>query len=164
MSPPLPCGGTFKCGYNDGTQGPQLTYHNTVTGPDEPRHGMSASAGPVLHHTTRGNIFDVSGTVVYDNTESPTNSFDYDLLRPGASWDTGPGDYQHAIYGEPIFAASGPYGGTYGHFLDPSSPGHRAGTPVPNFSDGADGTVLSDPDVGAFDQRFPPLQYGPSLE
>jgi hypothetical protein len=154
----------FKCGYEDGIQGPQLVYFNTITGPDGPRHALGAWAGPVYNATTRDNIFDVEGTVISDDTESPTNSFDYDLLRPGARWKTGEGDYEHAIYGNPVFAPSGPYGGGYGLFLDPSSPGYRAGTAVANFGDGADGSPIDDPDVGAFDERFPPLLFGPTLE
>jgi hypothetical protein len=163
-SDPSARGTTFKCGYNDGTQGPQFTYHNTVTGPDEPRHAISASAGPVYNHTSRNNIFDVGGTVVYDNTESSTNSFDWDLVRDGASWDVGPDNYLNVVHGSPVFAASGPYGGSFGLFLDPTSPGYRSGTAVPNFSDGADGSPITDPDVGAFDDRFPPLRFGPNLE
>jgi hypothetical protein len=154
----------FKCGYNDGTQGPQFTYFNTITGPHGPRHALGAWAGPVYNATTWDNIFDVEGTVVSDDTESTTNSFDYDLMPPGAWWNTGDGDYEHAIYGSPVFVPTGAYGGSYGLFLNPSSPGHRAGTAVANLGDGADGSPLDDPDVGAFDERLPPLHFGPALE
>ena len=153
----------FKCGYEDGVQGPQLNFFNTVTGPNAPRNALGPWAGPMYNTTTRDNIFDVDGTPVSDDTASATNSFDYDLLHPDASWDTGDGDYEHVIYGVPVLVPTGPYGGSYGRFLDPSSPGYRAGTAVPNFGDAADGSPIDDPDVGAFDERAAPLRFGPTM-
>lgn len=155
-------GTAFKTGHNlGGVQGPQYTYNNTITGPHECMNAIGAAAGPIVNHTSRNNIFDVTGSPVYDGTQSTSNDFDYDLLRSGANLSKiHSGNYANALYGTPTYTADGPYGGTRGHFLQASSPGYRGGTRIPNFGDTAAGTPLADPSVGAFDERMAPLAFG----
>ena len=151
----------FKVGRNVGVSGAQFTYHNTITGPHEAANAILDSAGSLANHTSRNNIFDVTSRVVRDRDLNPSNSFDYDLIRTGATWTGASGTYANAIRGVPSFTQSGPYGGAYGKFLSSSSAGYRQGTSIPNFSDSASGSPISNPNVGAFDEGFPALQFGP---
>src|ERR1043166_8024931 len=88
-----------------------------------------------------------------------TSSYDWDLLPPGYTITAPAGSEAHGIIGTPIFLSTSTAPQRY---LEPASPGYRGGISIPNFSDDANGVNLSDPNMGAWDERFPVFQLGPS--
>lgn len=156
---------TRECWHKTGSVGLQqkasFDFLNTVTSPNAP---ANANEGSAYFTTSRDNIFAVTGKIIYDPDSSTTDSYDWDLIPVGSLSDGPAGTYANAIRGLPTFV-SGPYGSGIGNwFLDPASSGYRAGVAIANFADNLDGTAISNPNTGAFDERFTVLLFGPAIQ
>lgn len=155
-------GGFFKLG-NEATQwtgGRMYILHNTVLQPppwpgqNEPagtRFGivLTSSKNRQRNIVTRNNILHCSRdkyNAIRDERRQPSNDFDYDLYY--GALKAREGSESHGIAGVPSYE-SAPCGAPC---LKPGSPGHDAGSRLPNFNDGFEGKA---PDIGAFESGAP---------
>lgn len=139
-------------------RGRMYVFHNTVLQPRD-TNGKPAGAERGLYLTSkekhqtnivsRNNLLwlrDEKGAAVFDGQKSPENDFDHDLLNGSVS--AAPGSEAHGIVATPVLGAPLDVRRAWSMTLQPGSPGHDAGVPLPNFNEGFAGAA---PDIGAFE-------------
>ena len=135
----------------------EFYFFNTVCDPERAA-GLVHDSGGLFYMThTRNNIGQTSGKVINDTQSAATSSYDWDFFKPGYTITVPVGSEANAITNTPTFSP------VLNHelYLAAESPGYRAGTAINNFSDDSNGNNLADPNMGAWDQRFPVYQIGP---
>ena len=149
----------FKMG-DDRTRGIQFVYHNTCLTRSAESAVNGVGSNGVLLATFRNNIL-LGEDATFEDAESPTNSFDYDLCNESIE-ETPPGSEEHGFldvlprFREGHGPASGP-GGRYE--LAPGSPGFDGGVALPGFNDHGQGAA---PDLGAQEAGSAPMPLGPA--
>ncbi|MBN2138197.1 MAG: right-handed parallel beta-helix repeat-containing protein [Sedimentisphaerales bacterium] len=165
--PDTRAGGPFlKAGLGSGFAGGRTyVFHNTLLQPPTPVSqdpwqghciGLSTWGGALINHISRNNIwhvFNPKGHSIQERGDlCRDNDYDYDLCSarviPAEIHQT------HGIKAAPIYD---PKNRTGQFALAPDTPGHDAGTIIPNFNDNFTGKA---PDIGAFEAGKPPLAYG----
>jgi len=149
----------LKRGISSGgsNNGRQYVLFNTVESPNIWQNVIDNSGGGSVYEARCfNNLFhNVSGySAIKDPTASWTSQYDYDMLYPGCGNGTLPsGSESHMLNGTPSYVN--------GYYLASSSTGYHAGKAIANIGDDASGNPISNPNVGAYDERFPALLLGP---
>jgi hypothetical protein len=156
-----PGGGSYggvgvKRGISSGAPniGREYLFNNTFDSRDgkkQAANGSDESGGNSVNYNTVFNgIWNTVGTCLKDT--GTFNTYDYDLFNPGNS--TLPaGSESHGINSTATYLSGG--------FLATSSQGYHVGLAVNNFLMDASGAPISNPNMGAFDERFFPIPLGP---
>lgn len=147
----------FKTGWNGSSNRAEYFFLNTVCDPDRASNFITDSGGRIGDGHTLDNVAQTSGKVILDQASTTQSSYDWDLLVPGYTITAPAGSEANAITNTPTFTASS---SDFRKYLDPASAGYHAGTAIANFSDDSTGVNLSNPNMGAWDERLPVFQIG----
>ena len=151
-----------KMGFAGGEKwmtGHMYFFNNTsFQAADDGADGLGGSSRVIKHCVTRNNIFHVrkSDTHSISTGGGVDNDFDFDLLS-GRHPD---GQERHGVSGVPRYAPGAGFDletrrGTFQ--LAAGSPGHDAGSVIPNFCDAFAGKA---PDMGAHESGAAPMEFG----
>jgi len=146
-------------------------FHNTVLQPSPPQGssyplgsagGIISSGGKTYEHIARNNIFTnyKGGTVFKDNTNSCTNSLDYDMYNGNFKNNCSSSPHEAngiRISGNEWWKYLDENNGKGEFALKLNSPGIDAGVRIPNFNDFFTG---NSPDIGAFERGDKPMEFG----